>query len=37
MTDTWHESVERAMDQATYEFGLIPEDWVKDHDPLKNT
>jgi hypothetical protein len=27
MTDTWHESIERAMDQANFEFGLLPSEW----------
>jgi hypothetical protein len=27
MTDTWHESLERAMDQANFEFGLLPNEW----------
>jgi hypothetical protein len=27
LTDTWHESVEMAMEQARYEFGLSPGDW----------
>jgi hypothetical protein len=24
MNDTWHESLDRAMDQANYEFSLLP-------------
>ncbi len=27
-TDTWHASVEAAMDQAQFEFGVKPEGWV---------
>lgn len=27
MTDTWHESIDRAMDQANFEFGLVPGEW----------
>jgi hypothetical protein len=27
MTDTWHESVEDALDQAEWEFGVLPDDW----------
>jgi hypothetical protein len=27
MTDTWHDSVEAAMAQAEFEFGLMPSEW----------
>jgi hypothetical protein len=27
MNDTWHESLDRAMDQANYEFDLAPNEW----------
>jgi hypothetical protein len=27
MTDTWHESVAAAIEQAKFEFGLMPDDW----------
>jgi hypothetical protein len=26
---TWHESLERAMEQANYEFGLAPAEWER--------
>jgi hypothetical protein len=29
MTDTWHESLEQAMDQANFEFGLLPNEWER--------
>jgi hypothetical protein len=29
MNDTWHESIDRAMDQANYEFGLLPSEWER--------
>ena len=28
-TDTWHESLEGAQDQALFEFGVEPEEWLK--------
>jgi hypothetical protein len=28
MTDTWHESVASAMEQAKFEFGLLPTEWA---------
>lgn len=28
-TDTWHETVDKAMDQADWEFQMKPEDWTK--------
>lgn len=33
-TDTWHEGVEEAMRQATFEFGVKPEEWEKVDEPL---
>jgi hypothetical protein len=27
-TDTWHETIEQAMDQAEWEFGVTPEEWM---------
>jgi hypothetical protein len=27
--DTWHESLDRAMDQANYEFGLLAGEWER--------
>ncbi len=32
-TDTWHASVEDAMDQAEFEFGVKPEEWVDVQEP----
>jgi hypothetical protein len=29
MNDTWHESLDRAMDQANYEFGLSIDEWER--------
>jgi hypothetical protein len=29
LTDTWHQSVELAMEQAHYEFGLLPSEWCR--------
>jgi hypothetical protein len=29
MTDTWHESLEQAVDQANFEFGLLPNEWER--------
>ncbi len=26
-SDTWHETLEDAMDQADFEFGVKPEEW----------
>jgi hypothetical protein len=35
MNDTWHESIDQAMDQANYEFGLLPGEWEPpDGSPL---
>ena len=27
ITDTWHQSLDDAMDQATFEFGVDPSEW----------
>jgi hypothetical protein len=27
LTDTWHESIEKAMEQAKFEFSVTSEDW----------
>ncbi len=29
MNDTWHESIDLAMDQANLEFGLLPSEWER--------
>ena len=29
LNDTYHDSIERAMKQATFEFGLLREEWLK--------
>lgn len=33
LTDTWHESLERALDQASFEFGLLPQEWERVRTP----
>jgi hypothetical protein len=32
-TDTYHDTVEDALDQAAYEFGLTRDDWTWMHSP----
>lgn len=32
VTDTWHESVDDAFDQAEFEFGLVRSDWAAADD-----
>jgi hypothetical protein len=35
-TDTWHESLENALHQAEYEFGVERDEWIsKGTEPLK--
>ena len=29
LTDTYHESIEQAINQANFEFGVSKEDWIK--------
>jgi hypothetical protein len=31
--DTWHQSVEEALDQAEWEFGVQPEEWTVPDEP----
>jgi hypothetical protein len=31
--DTWHESVEEAVDQAEWEFGVQPDEWAAPDHP----
>jgi hypothetical protein len=30
VSDTWHESLDRAMEQANYEFGLLAREWDRE-------
>ncbi len=32
-TDTWHERIEDAMDQAEWEFEVKPEEWITTDEP----
>jgi hypothetical protein len=32
LTDTYHESIEKAMDQANFEFNILPHEWKSPHD-----
>jgi hypothetical protein len=32
LTDTFHDSVDAAMQQAEWEFGVRPEEWQRDHE-----
>lgn len=29
LNDTYHDSVELAMEQATFEFGVVPSEWIE--------
>jgi len=31
--DTWHQSLEEALDQADWEFGVMPEEWITPEQP----
>lgn len=33
-TDTWHETLEDALYQAEWEFGVMPEEWADVHEPF---
>jgi hypothetical protein len=33
-TDTWHESLEDALNQAEWEFGVLPDEWTDVHEPF---
>lgn len=33
VADTWHESIEEAVDQAEWEFGVKPEEWIAPETP----
>ena len=35
-TDTWHETVEDALDQAEWEFGVTPQEWVVVQEGLES-
>jgi hypothetical protein len=32
-TDTWHESIDDAIDQAEWEFGVKAEEWIRSEGP----
>lgn len=33
-TDTWHQTLEEAMHQAEWEFGVQPSEWVEVNEPF---
>ena len=33
-TDTWHETLEEALHQAEWEFGVMPEEWTDVQEPF---
>jgi hypothetical protein len=33
-TDTWHQSLEDALHQADWEFGVQPEEWTETNEPF---
>ena len=33
-TDTWHETLEDALHQAEWEFGVLPEEWTDIQEPF---
>jgi hypothetical protein len=33
-TDTWHETLEEALHQAEWEFGVLPEEWTDVQEPF---